>query len=59
VVGALVRRQSEQRAGGHVLRRRRQVGTALGLGDQAGIEGEHGAVAVALLVAEAFAVARL
>ena len=59
VIGALLRGEREQRARRHVLGRRRQIGAALGLGDQAGVEGQHGAIAVALLVAEALAVARL
>jgi hypothetical protein len=59
VVGALLRRERKQGAGGHVFGRRRQIGAALGLGDQAGVEGQHAAIAVALLVAEAFAIARL
>ena len=59
VIGALLRGEREQRARRHVLGRRREIGAALGFGDQAGVEGQHGAVAVALLVAIARAVARL
>ena len=59
VVGALLRREREQRARRHVLGRGGEIGAALGLGDQAGVEGEHAAIAVALLVAVARAVARL
>ena len=59
VIGALLRGEHEERARRHVLGRGREIGAALGLGDQAGVEGQHGAVAVALLVAIARAVARL
>ena len=59
VVGPLLRRQREQRPRGHVLGRRGKIGASFGLGDQAGIEGEHGAIAIALFVAVARAVAAL
>src|SRR5262249_51393969 len=58
VVGALLGGEREQRARRHVLRRGREIGAPFGLGDQAGIEGEHTAIAMALLVAVARAVAR-
>ncbi len=59
VIGALLGREREERPRRHILGRGREIGAALGLGNQAGVEAQHGAVAVALLVAIARAVARL
>ena len=58
VVGALLRGEREQGARGDVLGRGGEIGAALGLGDQAGVEGQHRTIAVALFVAIARTVAR-